>query len=344
MSVQVRKYYWIDRSCNELGNGDVEAYITEARHWARRAYDRLRSRRDTDFARVFNVIFKTPKSDQVPYPKPSLWRLLNGTQPKAEWVATIHHVLHLLHDFSHNWSRTPHREMADVRLYFNAGAKRWVSIADGRLYDPVNHVYNSSNWDDLTDSEAVTSFVLPCTPAPGRHENPQRVTIDLLPPDYSTPGDRFSLAQIDPDAIATLGIHGLTRAVLPRVLLHQFMRTRAYLLDDFPGDDETAGWEYCMRRRKGEAAGCAESIAMLGLWAGLADMRPAGKKRGGFTMDRAWDLIPGGWDDEHVLRDDEGEGVIRDGGTGKWDVRLRGNGPVHGEVRFYEDMTGNSPY
>lgn len=351
MSAQPRKQYWIDSSCDEAAGGNFETYITEARHWAKRAYERLRSASDTDFARVFNVIFKTPKTDTVPCSKPSFWQLVNGIQPEDGWKPSAQHVLEVLHDFARNWTRTANREAAHVRIYANRGLRRWRRLADGRRYDPVNHVYLTGDWDDLVAGEAFTSWVLPRHPPANTRENPSRVTIDICPSAWA--GGLRSLADLDPAVLlrpstnhapkaivsaSATTIADLSPTLLPRLLFHEFLHCRAYLLDDHPRDGETSGWEYCMRRKKGEAAGCAESVALLGLWAALADMRPAGRVRGGFSVDRRWDRIPGGWDDGEVFSDDEGDSSEDVEGR-KWDRTYPGNTAVKGVLVWYADLT-----
>jgi hypothetical protein len=122
------------------------------------------------------------------------------------------------------------------------------------------------------------------------------------------------------------------------------MHSRHYLLDDHPRDGATLGWAYCMRRKKGEACGCAESLALLGLWAALADMRPSsgnssGQGVGGFTVDRAWDKIPGERDDLDLegFSDDEEEDKGK-GANRKWE-NGKGNAALRGELKFYRDLT-----
>lgn len=115
----------------------------------------------------------------------------------------------------------------------------------------------------------------------------------------------------------------------------QFMHSCAYLLADYHSEDATSGWEYCMIRKKSEAAGCAESmggrfqIPTQSLTAlcvvesrtsnlpprhhssacgrALVDLRPLGTTTGGYTMSRVWDNIPGGNNDADTLSDDEAE-------------------------------------
>ncbi|KAK4150665.1 hypothetical protein C8A00DRAFT_36724 [Chaetomidium leptoderma] len=350
-ALQPAKRYWIDVSCDEAAGGDFEQYIHEARHWARRAFERLSSASDTDFARVFNVLFKTPKTDTTPCSKPSFWQQVNGIQPEDQWQPSIEHA------------RTDNREAADVRIYSSpAGLSRWKMMTphDDTLYDPINHIHLTGDWTNLTSSQAFISWVLPQqhpnNNIPGS-ENPHRSTIDICPSAWHPSGSSgsgggiLSLSQIDPALFTTTNITDLesptTGTLLPRLLFHEFMHTRAYLLDDHPHDGGgTSGWGYCMRREKGEAAGCAESLALLGLWAALADLRPGpagGTTTGGFTVDRGWDLIPGGWEDLDLggfSDDEEGEGEEEDEEGKKWDADwCGGNSAVRGELRFYGDLT-----
>lgn len=60
-----------------------------------------------------------------------------------------------------------------------------------------------------------------------------------------------------------------------------------------------------MNCKKGEAHRNAESVALLGLWAALADTVPQGSNTGGFTLDRERDLIPGAWEDAKNDVDDD---------------------------------------
>ncbi len=53
-------------------------FIREARLWARRAGERLMDVYDTDFARVYNVIFMSPRSDGTPVSSPHLWQQIRG--------------------------------------------------------------------------------------------------------------------------------------------------------------------------------------------------------------------------------------------------------------------------
>lgn len=99
-----------------------------------------------------------------------------------------------------------------------------------------------------------------------------------------------------------------------------------------------------MRRWKGEAAVCAEPLAVLALFAVLADIRPDGMEAGGFTLDRNWDSIPGALDRMHPDLD-EGKGgrKKKDVGEGdKWALDQpngQQNTAIAGTLKFYLDIT-----
>ncbi|KAK4044404.1 hypothetical protein C8A01DRAFT_31458 [Parachaetomium inaequale] len=351
------KLYWIDPSCDEAAGGDFETlHVLEARHWAKRAYERLCSDTDTDFARVFNLIFKTPKTDTKFFPRPDNWQEVHGDH-LDQWQTSSQHVLAVLYDFAHNWARTDNRQEADVRIYAGArGLSRWQPLLAGldgsgnTHFDPINCLVASGV--DRDNLQAFTAYFSTPTPV-DENEHPLRGTIDLGPGAWAVPEPPqisvTSLSTLDPALLlsennqdgAPVTITHLSRSLVTRLLLHEFMHVHGYLLDDshdYDNEDGTAGWWFCMRRWKGEAAVCAEPVAMLGLWAALADMRPAGMARGGFTVERGWDEIPGGWEDVHPDgRDDdeaEEEGM-------KWDEDWMdgGNSALKGELRFYEDIT-----
>lgn len=137
-------------------------------------------------------------------------------------------------------------------------------------------------------------------------------------------------------------------------ILHEVMHCLPYYLDDIPfrlpdGTSETSSWEAVMSCKKGDAHRNAESIALLGLWAALADTTHQGRNNGGFTLDRAWDTIPGSWEDTKSDFDDdeldeEERGVST--WTEKWTLQLpyagnRVNRAVRGDIRGYSDITGS---
>lgn len=126
-----------------------------------------------------------------------------------------------------------------------------------------------------------------------------------------------------------------------------------YYLDDVSlqfsdGTYETSSWEAVMNCKKGDAHRNAESIALLGLWAALADTIPQGSINGGFTLDRGWDSIPGAWEDAKNDFDEdelnEEERAVSTW-TEKWTLQLpyssnRTNRAMRGDIRGYRDITG----
>ncbi|KAK0731023.1 hypothetical protein B0H67DRAFT_639455 [Lasiosphaeris hirsuta] len=229
--------------------------------------------------------------------------------------------------------------------------------SNGKYYDTVNHLIFIGNWDDLWDGQAFTSFLLPAVPRPG--ENGNRTTIDICeaawnpePEDKEAAPLPFSLGQFPGTELERRGLHtvnigDLGDALMTRLIFHEFMHARCYLLDDFRADEATSSWAYCIARKKGEAAGCAESMAYFSLWAGLAGLRPLGKTRGGLTMDRGCDSIPGYNQDVITFSDDEDDDddaedgeVKEDKSTRKWDAKHPRNDMVRGRITYYQNLTG----
>ncbi|POS72254.1 hypothetical protein DHEL01_v209355 [Diaporthe helianthi] len=307
------RYYFIDATCDTNArnatqdNRLFEFFVQNAQHWARRAVERLRDDDDRDFARVFNVIFKTRKNDRTLLPRSRRWQSRLGYQNDRDRETTYEHVVNMLSDFGNNWRRTDSREEASLR-FFSDNRRRWLNVSpdpesqQDRRYDPVNHVWFMGNVTALDHGQAVGSD----------------------------------------------GIPGSEQ------ILHEVMHCLPYYLDDIAlpfadGTSETSSWEAVMNCKKGDAHRNAESIALLGLWAALADTIPQGRTSGGFTLDRAWDVIPGAWEDAKNDFDDdeldvEERGVVSPW-TQKWTLHLpyagiRINRALRGDVRGYLDLTG----
>ena len=76
-----------------MGSGHAfDHYVTEAMGWARRAAERLGSKTDADFARVFNVIMKTPKGDVEGASRSHMWQQFNGFQSEEEYESPYKQV------------------------------------------------------------------------------------------------------------------------------------------------------------------------------------------------------------------------------------------------------------
>jgi hypothetical protein len=76
---------------------------------------------------------------------------------------------------------------------------------------------------------------------------------------------------------------------------------------------------------------------MFGLWAALSETRPPSKARGGFTLSRLWDTIPGSNDEIEIWSDDEEADPLVNGE--KWDPEHRDNHAVRGTIFFYNNIT-----
>ncbi|KAK3373000.1 hypothetical protein B0T24DRAFT_649126 [Lasiosphaeria ovina] len=360
--------YWIDASCDQAAGGNFNKYIDEARHWAGRAAAKMRRPSDTDFARVFNVLFKTPVSDNVPFPPPMLFQRMNDFVPENHWKSLPAQVHRVLSDFANNWQRTTQRREADVRIYSDFG-KRWRQLPSGEHIDPINHVLNlcsdeedengDSEWSELWAGDAFVSHELPGgLPIPG--EKHKRVVIDICRSAWTrqaqlTPGRPLrslqELVSVFGPNVEKMNIDRIGQTLIPRLIFHEMMHSVCYGLNDHDTDGMgTAGWQYCMKLKKGAGATGAESLAYFGLWAALADARPAGQPRGGFTMHRSWDKIPGDvdlvpeeeWDSDDYDEEEKDEAAAtaaKKVDAGKWNSKHKDNGAVRGEIKFYTDIT-----
>jgi hypothetical protein len=358
--------YWIDPSCDEVSKGDFEACLFEARYWAKRAYERLTSETDTDFARIFHILFKVPITDDFRYPMSHLWQSVHGRHPQTQWRTSAEQVLGVLHNFAHCWRRTHDRQEADVRLYATDLAhSRWLPYGPDGAIDPVNHLVSTETPAEMAEDNTATA-VCDGKWLPVEGENPRRTTIEMSPslwiPLERTPPEKapgfLTLRGMDPSVLLgghdANGVEGADRVddgvdkqvhaprlltswklaedLIPCLLFHEFMHI--YLLTDFANSDDgrTSGWRLCMLRERGEAPVCAESLAMLGLWAALADMRPADKPSGGFSLHRWWRETPG------MPYDVDGRAIADDKTIYEPSLEYVLSA-VRGEVIFYEDLT-----
>ncbi|KAK3386873.1 hypothetical protein B0H63DRAFT_141750 [Podospora didyma] len=302
---KITKYYWIQEACDAAINTEFDAHVREARRWAARAVQRMRSGvHDPDFARVFNVIFRTPVTDDQLFPIPQGLELINGGMPSGEQPKTAaRHVYDALLDFCENWERTDERERADVRFYGDGGA-RWRQVNanvnnSGRelWYDLENKMYLYGN------NPAAQAAAYGAVTATSRDfidgQSTRRITIDVTPRvEFNIDGERShretldsiaSKEHLEGETVETLGAY-----LISRLVFHHFMLW--YGLDENEDIDPTHlrdGWDHCMALPKGKSCVDAECVAYLGLWAGLADCLPLDRVTGGYTMDRAWDAIQG---------------------------------------------------
>ncbi|KUI53060.1 hypothetical protein VP1G_00451 [Cytospora mali] len=365
-------YYYIDSSVENKAIGATQGrkqfkdFVQAAQHWARRAVERLQDRNDTDFARVFNIIFKTPKSNPTRWSNSRRWQMRYRMQSERDWMPTIDHVVAVLSDFANNWTMTTNRQHAHVR-FFSDDRARFRRAPNGMYYDTVNHVYypDSENWEDLRWGQAIGSSGVPGTDADLPHvnqrtrqsamqENPNRYVIDISTHAWQgfTDWDQWLGRRGN---FATVDLEHLISSSMTRLLLHEVLHAPPYLLDDSMRDVDdgsaTSGWQAALQCKKGQAHRNAESLALLGLWAVLADTVPQGMARGGFSLDRNWDLIPGAREDiqndfEDEDLDDEEMAAVASPWTEKWRLALpypppfNVNMAVRGTIMAYADITG----
>ncbi|KAI3398368.1 hypothetical protein diail_9460 [Diaporthe ilicicola] len=374
MSSDGHHYYFIDATCDisarnaTRGNKSFDFFVRAAQRWAGRAAERLQDNNDTDFARVFNVIFKTRKGDRTPLPCPQRWQDRFGFQDERDWVPTTEHVVKVLSDFGNKWRRTDKRKEANLR-FFSDNRRRWLNggrdpvSQQDRRYDPVNHVWYMGDVDLLNDGQAVGFDGIPGSehfphfhPNARQHtrqENPKRYVIDINNKAWVDFRDWDDVLGSRGGRFNEITINDIISSSMTRLILHEVMHCLPYYLDDFTlhladGTSETSSWEAVMNCKKGDAHRNAESIALLGLWAALADTTPQWSATGGFTLDRGWDFIPGAredvkndFDDDELDEEERGANMW----TEKWALQLpypgnRINRAVRGDIRGYPDITG----
>ena len=338
------KYYWIDSSCGGLFKLKFQNFIVEAQTLAGRAVERLESPTDTDFARIFNIIFKTPKTSTAEFPLPDLWFELNGQKDMDRELrpkkSIPDQVIETLKDFASDWEQTRDREKANVRIYNNTAKRITGDSFDGIWEDPINHLKTCGDLEAARkEDNGITIGECKGYKGPNGKENPKRCTIDILPSAWKASSSNLPLSVeglktwIAKTAIpcypVTLEMAKFAEAMMTLTVAHEFMHTHAYGFTDGTstglGGQETAGWAYIMKETKDMAYENAEAVALLIIAAGFADLRPHKETTGGFTLDRSWDSIPGAKDP-----------IVT---NSKWDFRLPKNHAAKGIFRFYKDLT-----
>ncbi|KAK4218884.1 hypothetical protein QBC37DRAFT_464571 [Rhypophila decipiens] len=345
------KYYWIDPSCNgKYGKKNImfDSYICEARALAKRALERLESPTDTDFARVFNVLFKTPKTaTQKKYPLSEFWHFMRGKPnlplDKKTKVSIPEHVMATLADFASDWELTDDQKKAHVRIYADNGARFCVDAATGEMHDPINHIKPTSNPADFmlmgVSGQVICNDLV--NRGPDDDENPERVIMDFYPNTWmgmtSKPPMPWSM-RTRIQATASRGYSGEPLKLeywdimnlVTSTVAHEFMHTYAYAFSDGSRTHNdasmaTAGWQYIMSEKKEICWHNADAMALLMMAAGFADMRPYGETKGGYTLPRNWDKIPGS-NDPDVTNE-------------KWDPDSVFNDAARGRFIWHSDMT-----
>ncbi|KAM7203011.1 hypothetical protein V8F20_004258 [Naviculisporaceae sp. PSN 640] len=335
------KYYWIDPSCDGIYGLEFDTYVQEARALALRAAQRLANPTDTDFARVYNILFKMPKTATTEYPLPDRWFMLNclsAIHPNLRHKNTVfNHVLSALVDFATDWEKTDIRERAHVRIYNNSAWRVKFNHQDPKGHDPVNSISFVTNEAVLKASSSALLFANHNQlGGPKGLETLRRCTLDLYMKAWVAPACNYhlSMKSLNDWVVSTsakqIDVLGCAKYMMTNIVAHEFMHTHTYGFDDGPHEGtnkRTAGWDYVMQAKKEHAWQSADAMALLMFAAGVADMRPEGKSKGGFTLPRYWDSIPGSH--EPV----EGEK------NQKWDPQYPFNSALKGKFHFYDDLT-----
>lgn len=347
--------YYIDASCEakcrQVTGQSFETFFKRAQKFASHALARIQNPNDTDFARVYNVIMKAPKSDGERLGRARIWqaRYRDGFQNPNEYEPTVKHVLRDLSLFANSFRVTSDRHAANIR-FFSDDRRRWQSVGfDGHgqelHYDTINHIIHAGNWSALKDGQAFRAGLLPDRRVPDG-ENPCRWVIDVGDAFWRDVEDEMSFVRQRHSGLARTPINDLIVSSLSRLILHEVMHAPPFYLDDVPHQGETSTWEVVMASKKGDAHRNAESMALLGLWAFLADTRPPGHKRGGYSIDRNWDRIPGAnqdikndFDDDDLDEEERQAGVIFGGQSSQKWMSSKHNYAVQGVMVPYVDLT-----
>lgn len=246
------------------------------------------------------------------------------------------HVMSALTDFAIDWEKTAIREKAHVRVYNNCGL-RFVYYRKANLaHDPINGMSVVTNEIFMKNLAQACTVTNPSYyPGSNGRENPLRSTIDLpmhacLGPACKYP--HLSMRSLQDSVASTsarrVDVHRSGFFMITRLLAHEWMHTHTYGFTDGSShgtNGHTGDWTYIMGEKKEQVWENAEAIALLIFAAGVADMRPEGMTKGGFTVPRSWDSIPGSHDPVDTNL--------------KWDRDYPFNSAAGGEFVFYEDLT-----
>ncbi|KAK2615537.1 hypothetical protein N8I77_002284 [Diaporthe amygdali] len=285
----VKHYYYLDGSCPE--NFDV--VFKRAQVFAARALERLNDLEDVEFAHFFELIFKTTTTDVQPMmrspnfePSPDLDREIE-LRPRP--VAA--HVRRDLYDLANNWNRTNSRAHAQVRIHF-ADIDRYQQQTEQMYFDPINFLIffadSKADFDRLVNnSTALITHERPVELrlTPDNYQHPQRSVVDFT---QMAKNLQISWEEWEAQDLAGVHINEVAGDLIEITLIHEILHCNAYRLADFPDEnDATCGWSMLMGLTKEQSYLCAESIAMLSLAAGLADLKPVHLPEGhGYTISR----------------------------------------------------------
>ncbi|EGZ76771.1 hypothetical protein NEUTE2DRAFT_123394 [Neurospora tetrasperma FGSC 2509] len=263
------KKYYIDPSCDAKFDQQFDGFVQEAMEYARRAVNRLTSCSDLDFARVYETLFKIPKSDKQRFNWANDFRLMNPHSASVRMTA-YEHVIGVLRDFATNWRRTPNHWEADVRFHCDAQT-RFIPIYHSSsaspspltYLDPTNSVFNTGSFTSNLTRQAFTSYELSAEGANGQvHnlfgltgiqgrsnvQNPARVVIDLGQETWEAFSDstrrakKTSSRYQDNASVSDPGmslkykveskVDDVSQWSVPKIIFHEMMHCRYYGLHD----------------------------------------------------------------------------------------------------------------
>ncbi|KAK4223201.1 hypothetical protein QBC38DRAFT_517386 [Podospora fimiseda] len=342
--------YWFNATCLAKDKR-FQDYFDEMTFRAGSVSKKLKDPTDTDFHRVFHIIFKTKVDDEDNF--------FEMTEEADAWAGhdTVpmtgkDMVTEAMDALSVTWQYTSAREEANLRvycddLYVGAGSRYRPTISGQKLYDTVNDFYFELGEDagGQHDCEAEDpSLAITGEVVNGRRQNSnvdwfvvmdlcQEMWINLMKVDerYGLRAPR-SVKEMDQDRGGNGHLHGMAVVHAARqwpllTLFHEWLHVPPFLGEDYPEPltGETSGWEHVMGLTAKEAFHSPEAYTFLALWAALADL-PAMEGRGGYTISRDWDNI----DDEYKWTNSPG---LRHGG------HLQNEG-YEGYAMAYRDLTG----
>ncbi|KAI7779101.1 hypothetical protein LA080_001355 [Diaporthe eres] len=285
--------YYLDPS---VGEG-FQVLFERAQSFAARALERLSDPTDSQFAQVFELIFKTPITDAEPVGRSVEFEPAEGQDRAYELRprSVLSHVRRDLRSFAYGWERARFRALAEVRIHGD-GLGRWVQQEPEGYLDPVNYIVRDDSKEEMehtiTESTATLSGDLPeASPLIPEYQHPRRVVVDFT---EKAQRKQIPWASVVGGSLNGLHIDDVGNDMLEITLIHEVMHCRAYrLLDFFDEDGKTCGWSMLMGLSKDESYICAESIAMLCLAAALADLEPADLPRGyRYTISSDGEIIP----------------------------------------------------
>lgn len=257
-----------------------------AQSFAASALERLTNHPlDPEFARFFELIFKTSVTDVEPMRRSATFRPINGQGHDYELRPVLAHVCRELYSFANDWIRTRNRTLAEVRIHFD-GADRCVQFPGG-AFDPVNYVVDFGSMEDIASTwHDAYAYVLRKRPEHPKlnpwWEHSQRNVIDFAPLAVSTQATWENRAGA---SLSGRSVEVVAAGLLEAILIHEMMHCEAYGLQDCYYCGGTGGWDVIMSATKEQSYVCAESIAMLCLAAALADLQPIHLPSGyGYTI------------------------------------------------------------